>query len=371
MAVVAAPPTGGPATSGGGGSVPPNAFTRASRQHTEPILDTIYTPGDGAQDLGSFEVPPFGFLRDIIVLVEATGAVKGANSPTFMPDAPYSALSLINFHDVNSQPLYGPINGYNGYLAHKYGGYLFSADPADAPSYAVDTVNGNFSYLFKIPSEIVARNGLGSLANGNASSTYRLDLTAAGLGAIYATNVPATLPQVRIRAWAEEWTQPFPQDALGRPNEIVPPGLGTTQFWSAQIWNVANGQNTPRIQRVGNYIRNILMVTRDGDGARTNASFPDPTLVMMDGRMLHNAGRGIFRQWLAERYGYAANRLDTGVYALDFTHDFDGHPGGGDMTDLWLPTTQATRLELQGVFSVEGTIEFLINDVAASANSGG
>ena len=38
--------------------------------------------------------------------------------------------------------------------------------------------------------------------------------------------------------------------------------------------------------------------------------------------------------------------------------------GGDEEPNLWLPTVQASRVELQGVFAAAGSLQILTNDVA-------
>lgn len=336
-------------------------FTQASREHVEPVFDTSFTPGASQSALGTFEIPAAGYLRHVVFLVEATGGTGAA--AVAKADAPWSAIAEVTLTDVNGQPLFGPLTGYELFLCHLLGGYTFDADPTRSPAYTAMSADGNFSFLLRLPVEITGRDALGSLANMNASSTYRLRVTAGALGDIYATN-PTTTPSIRVRAYIETWTAP----ATGE----VPPFLGTTQYWSKQIINSQSGQQTWRLLRVGNAIRNLVFVTRDSTGARVSTSMPDPVQIMLDGRLWQTVPVKLLRHYLQERYGYASAQIPTGVYVLDLTHDLDYHPGN-ELRDGWLPTTSATRLELQGVAgagAASGTVTILTNDVASFATPG-
>jgi len=54
---------------------------------------------------------------------------------------------------------------------------------------------------------------------------------------------------------------------------------------------------------------------------------------------------------------------DTGVFVLPFNSISDGQVGD-EAPNLWLPTVQATRLEIAGSSSVAGGIQVLTNDIA-------
>lgn len=348
-------------TNGGkaGGAVAMQSFPSQAKEHLEPVTDVTFTPGASQVNLGTFEVPAFGYLRSILFLVEATG---GAGAATFAADAPWNAITAISLSDVNGQPLFGPYDGYDLYLVHLLGGGVqFDSDPTRSPAYTTpDTATGNFSFLLRLPVEITSRDGLGALANQNTSSTYKLHVEGASKATIYSAGPATTTPAVRVRTYLEAWTQP--------ESGATPPALGTTAYWSKQVVNGSAGQQTWRVQRVGNAIRNLIVVTRDATGARVSTIWPDPVAINLDGKQLVSGlPAKIARHYTQERYALAS--LPTGVYVLDYTHDLDGKPGN-ELRDLWLRTTSATRLELQGVAGAAGTVTLMVNDVASFAGAG-
>jgi hypothetical protein len=148
---------------------------------------------------------------------------------------------------------------------------------------------------------------------------------------------------------------------------VQPPALGTTQLWSKNIPPVTLGANTVQFKRVGNLIRTLVLVHRDGSGVRSDANLPDPLQLFMDGRLIFNEGLAIRRNYMRERYGVPAASIDAGVVVIDFAHDFDGRMGG-ELRDNWLQTAQSTRLELQGSFAAAGALTILTNDVAPVGN---
>src|SRR5690606_25657548 len=158
-------------------------------------------------------------------------------------------------------------------------------------------------------------------------------------------------------------------DPRGNAQETEPRGLGTTQYWTKATYNTAVGANTIRLARVGNLLRTLVVVVRDDTNAREGANAPDPIQIHLDGRIIHNEAQLLRRSFMAERYGYELAAMtnadfDEGVFVYDFSHDFDGKPGG-ELGDLWLPTVQSTRLEIVGSFLNDaGTIDVLTNDIA-------
>lgn len=342
-------------------------FTRAAKEHTEQFMDvTTGLITAATVPLQPVDIPAYGFARGITLLVTATGGVGAA---TAHPDAPFSAIHEVSISDVNGQPIVGPISGYDLYLLNKYGGYHLN-DPKLSPAFAnTIAASGNFTFKVWIPLEISQRDALGALGNQNAASTYKLRITQAATTGVYTVNPATTLPSMRFRAWLDAWTQPLATDLHGNPQATVPPAHGTTQFWSKSSLALAGaGAQTFRQTRVGNQIRNIILVARDVAGLRTNAPVPDPLTLSWDTRVLHERNQLMWKDQMSRRTGYtaaldAAGGLDTGVYLEDFCHEFDGSLGY-ELRDGWLSTTQSTRLDFTGNWLAAGTIFALVNDVS-------
>lgn len=369
-------------TRGRGGQqavVPTVPFIRASAEHREPSgidVSRVMTAAD--QDLGVFDIPAYGYVRSIVLLVQATGGA-GAGV-TAAEDGPWNALKNIALTEPNGAVINQFNSGYDLAIGgNKYGGYRSpeGADPrASVVHSAVAAGSGNFTYLVRIPVELNLRDGLGSLPNQNAAATFKLRLTLAASTQIYSVVPATTLPTVRVRAFLEAWDQPESATA-GQTNQITPPAMNTTQFWSSQTYPVNVGQNTIRLTRVGNYIRNLVFILRRGGTSRVNgeADWADPLTLYLDTRPLDIIENNNWRHQMYERTGFggaaianeAAKGLDNGVRVYDFMHEFDGVLGR-ENRDLWLPTLGSTRLELQGNFANAGTLTVLTNDVSVAGS---
>lgn len=339
-------------------------FTHAAHEHVEPAFDVSTQMTGNTIQLGPFDVPAFGYLRNIWILVEGSGGVIGAG--VLAGDAPYNVLQNVALLDVNGAPIFGPFNGYQVYLANKWGGYQFLQDPDAQPNFS-SSINPVFA--LRIPVEISAKTGLGALSNMNASANYKVQLSIAASTTFLSTAVGGggTLPVIRTRGYLEAWTLPNPTSRDGLPQATMPPLHGTAQYWSVFNKSIVSGENTIILPRVGNQIRNLIAVyyNDDSPSVRNSTEYPDPLRVNWDARQLLNEPRAYRQQDMFERYGNVG--LDTGVFVYDFCHDAVGHPGGEDDGHLWLRTVQATRLELVGTFSGAGTLQILTNDVAPVA----
>lgn len=350
-------------------------FTRAAMEHTEPgghdATVSAATFGAGPTTV-TFDVPAHGYLRRLMLLVEASGGAAGLATVAAAADAPWSFIKSITFKDVNGGNIVGPISGYNLFLANKWGGYGYDDNPVNDPNYsAVDTA-GDFTFRLDIPIEAIARDALGALPNLNSASAYKVELVVADDGDVY-TTPPDTLPSVRVRAILDAWSKPSAQDPRGTPQHTSPPFERTTQFWSRSSHSISgSGEFSARLPRVGNFIRTLIFVFRDSTDAREGDGFADTVKLTLDGQVIHNEPSAIRRSIMAEQYGYALNAisngdLDEAVLVYPFSHDFDGKPGG-ELRDLWLPTVQSSRLEFTLANAGEaGTLEVITNDVSIAA----
>ncbi|MGW4205007.1 hypothetical protein [Streptomyces sp. NPDC004726] len=352
-------------------AVMPQPFTRAAKEHQEPMLDVSQALGSSSVAMGPYDVPAYGYMRGIWLWVSATGG-SGVATVAMKEDAPFNVISEIALIDVNGANVVGPVNGYDVYLDNKWFGRN-TGDPKLSNMYVAPVTganaSGNFGFLLWVPVEISGRDALGSLPNANAASTYKLRITLAPASEVYST-APTNLPTVRVRAWLDAWTQPNATDLRGNANATQPPSMGTTQYLSKTALTINAGFQQPRMSRVGSYLRNVLFIFRGADGTRSagETNFPSDVSMFWDSKNLFTRHKDLWKAQMVRRSRYtaaseAAGGRDNGVWLEDFTHEFDGQLGN-ELRDGWLGTVQSTRLELSGNFGSAGTLTILTNDVA-------
>lgn len=371
-------------TGGSGSQVAASVpFIRASQEHRESAgIDVSRAMITADQDLGAFPIPAYGYLRSLILLVTTSGGA--GTSVTLAADGPFNALKNIFLQEPNGAVIAQFNTGYDLFLVNKYGGYRYAQDARQSPEYSVSVGAAmNFSFLLRIPVELRNRDALGALPNQNAAAAFQLRMTLAAVGTVFAGTL-TTPPTVRIRVYNEEWDQPETATE-GVANQTTPPAMNTTQYWSVQSYPLNAGLNTIRLSRMGNYIRNLIFIYRDGSGVRSinqtsSANWPNPLTVYWDTRPQDLIEVNNWMRQVYERYGYstiapgggaialdAAGGLDQGVMPYDFCHEFKGQVGF-ENNDLWLPTLGSTRLEVGGTFGVAGTLYVLTNDVSIAGN---
>lgn len=339
-------------------------FVAASNEHVEPMDDRTLTPGAAAQQVGPISVPAYGYLRHLAIEVTCSGGTLGAG--VLHPDFPFNIFQQLTLSDVNGAPIFGPLTGFQTFLANLYGAYAFRSDPRVSPDYDA-TIAAKF--IFRIPVEIAHHSALGALANQSAAAAYKLSYTLnilTGAQGMF-TTAPTTPPNIRVRCWLEAWAQPARTDMAGRPQATRPPNHGTTQFWSVAQADLQVGQKRIPLTRVGSLIRTLVFVVRDANGLRVTglSTLPDTVELSWDQQQLRLESSRHRRQEMAEGIVTPlSNALAfDGVLAYSFDNSVSGRFGDGSPS-LYMPTVQSTRLDVNANWPQAGTLEILTNDVA-------
>lgn len=338
-------------------------FTASAHEHVEPMATRTVALTTATQDLDPIDVPAYGFLRHVWIGVTTTVAAVGA--VTNGGDFPWNLIRTITLNDVNGGNIVGPISGYSLYLANLIGGYVFINDPDDTPGFSTGL---SPSFMLRVPVEISSRDGFGAWPNQNAAANLKLSIGINSTTNAY-TSPPATSQAtIQLNIYIECWTIPAPQDSRGRPQSQTPPLMGTGQFWSSSTRTIVAGDNNPIVTRVGSFVRNVVCIYRTAAGVRSDAVAPTPIKLNWDGIQIHNMSQQYAKDYannkIASNNGSgSAYAWPVGVYVFPFDHGLTGRMGN-ETPDLWLPTTQSTRLEVAGTSVTAGTLEFLVNDVA-------
>jgi len=392
---------------GSASSVATIPFARASKWHIEQSnVTSVAITTASAQQVLNFPIASYGYLSAVLVTIQGS-AITSNTAITPFEDAPWSYLSQVQLSDVNGVPIF-QLSGFHAYLAAKYGGFrLFAPDNiingASSDGNAAKTLIGNggppggaltgpnglyysppttasvgaFKFILPIWLEF-GLDGLGCLPNMDASARYNLQLTIPGsplLGAaggpIYAVQTAGTAQTLTITVEALCRSQPPAQDMFGNMNSVSPPAVGTVQYWTAQtLTGMGSGQQTIQLTRVGNLIRNHILVFRDsGNTPRATAESTDmPSSIEFDWdvgqRYVANVGTYRFFN------GYTVYGFDeaNGIIVLPNTLDPDKLPLS-ELGDEWLGTVGATKLTLRYT-QLAGTMSLsvLTNDIVPASS---
>lgn len=323
-----------------------------------------------------YEVPSTGFLNDIYLLVEnvvtsntATATSTSTGVGVLAADGPYSVIDNILFTDTNNAEIIGPIGGWDLYVINKWGGYCFQDDPEANTDLFTSTTNatasssaaGSFSFMLRIPAELVPRDGLGSLPNKSSSTPFKVKISVAAIASVYA-NTATVGGACRFRMTPKSYWEPTATDSSGVPVAQQPPGVNTTQYWNKTDYTVNAGSfNVLLTNSVGFPVRNLGFVLRDSNLSRSQgeSDWPDPFKLQLQSNLIIDRLKKFWKREITENYGYgaasdAANGKDNGLYWEPYCRDFGPKPGW-ETRRGYLRTTDGMRLQAKGTITGTGT----------------
>ncbi|WP_369335644.1 hypothetical protein OG559_31135 (plasmid) [Micromonospora sp. NBC_01405] len=360
---------------------PMRPFRVGAQSVDDEAFERTLTLNAGNQPLDQYNVPSSSFLQELELYVKATTSGNAA-TVAFKEDAPYCVIESLNFLDTGNSDIITQITGYDLAVINKFGGYKFSDDPKSSPLYSATTgsgaTGGSFSFMLRIPIELVSRDALGPLPNKSASTPFKVKTTVAATGSVYST-APTTPPSVLFQFVPVSYWEPTEQDGSGNPVAQQPPAMGTSQFWNKTPYsNISAGPWTQQLDNaVGYPIRNIVFILRDSTGSRVQgeADFPDPFKMQLQSNIPVNRRKTTWQDRIAKAYGYdtigdAKNQKDNGVYILWYNGDF-AHKPGWENRRGYLRTTDGMRLEAKGTIGGSGahSMQVLVNYVSPAAGT--
>lgn len=368
-------PAQAPPKTGGGKSAPvmPRPFVAGTRRIDQSNYDQTRSLTSGTQDLPPYEVSPNGFLSGLYCLVQSTTAGNAA-TVAFTANGPWNVIDSITFNDVNNKAIIGPMTGHDLYEAIKFGGYAFVDDAKLSPVYSVTTgagaTGGSFTFILRLPIEIVRRDALGSLTNKSASATYDVSIRLAASSTVYSV-APTNAASVRVRLQQYGWMDPNDTDMRGNPVSPNPPAAQTTQYWSKQTYTLNAGAFNFRLTGIDSLVRNMIFMLLDGSNSRTqgDSDWPDPFDLTYETAKPISRIRDVWRHMIAADWGYTgtvetAGGRDYGVYPETYCLDFNMKPGGETRLQ-YLPVSSATNISVSGTCGGSGThtLVVLVNKV--------
>lgn len=347
-------------------------FIAGSRSVDEPDYDETETLSTSSVRLESYNISPNGYLSGIWLLVEATGDNTSADV-ALAEDGPFNVFQNVNLQDTNSQPIVGPMDGYDLYILNKYGGYWFSDDAKQSPIFSTTegtgATAGSFTFALFVPLEIVRRDALGSQPNKSGSSQFSLVLSLAPESDVFDT-VTDNGVSVRCRATLLGWQDPDSNDSRGNPTAQDPPAVQTTSYWHKQTYNALSGSVNTRLQGIDGLLRAAIFVNRDTSSRSSgDTAWPDPfTLKYENSLLIESRIQALWQHLIAVNFGYsaaaeAAGGRDNGVYPIwEWMHDY-GHKPGRESRFGYLPMSSASNLSIQGSFSSASDLTLLVNKI--------
>lgn len=265
-----APQTAPASKAGGAGASVP--FPIASLKRVRQAFDT----GNLAlgQNVSALEIPAAGgFLRFIEMQITGTTSANAA-TVVFQPDAPFVALSFIEFLPPSGDPPIVPHTGYQLMLWNKYGQFSQAAPAADVradPFYSVTpgagATGGSFAFTLRLPFEIDPTTGFCAITNSAANKSYLLNLIVNTSGNIYST-APTNPPTVRVVGYMYYWDEPAAQTRQGTGQIPGPIGLGSFSQLRLDQPPITAGDKYIKVNNSGPVLRMLGVVLRNSSSVR-------------------------------------------------------------------------------------------------------
>jgi hypothetical protein len=333
------------------------AFIDGTYDYSEVITRVTLTPTAATQELPVVNIIPGGFLKGVLIDVNATGGVIGAG--VVAADYPWNIFQSITLESIDGTPMLYPMDGYSAYLVSRYT-RPWDGDPALDSDFSA-SVNPSFRLRYFVES----RATLGVVPNTDARAQYRLRATMNTQAAMFST-LPTTNPTITFNIILETYAQPPDRTLTGATIQQLPDGIGMQRFVSSESGIALNtGTTNVKLNRTGNLVRSHILVVRTSAGARVDLT-ADPIRFRVDNTQLFVEDRArrdyemfrFFQLW-SQGAGTPIAR-PTGVYVFPRWQQPGEMRGQG-----WLETTEATYLqyELAGG-PASGTLQIITEDLA-------
>jgi hypothetical protein len=357
--------TGTPSAGGGGGGQNPfwevtNLFSQKNKLGIIPaFLMTAATVNGGAQiNFGNY-------FRGLRLQVRTTAAPVGAFTAPPNNDLGFQLIQAMGIQNTDgAEILFDVINGFAYYQRNKYL-RPFLKDWASAYDYVAPTTAVGPSFTAFLNTEV--RQQLGCLENTDTRSQYTWTDTLAGVGTAngnfgsYAT----TQATIAVTPYTDMWAQPDATDLEGVANQRIPPGVNFQTKTRHQIFALGTTGNDNNFLSTltGNAVRGMLLICRDGTGARQDA-LTEPITWTLDNRNLGNLSPDQIFRWADDFLcSYATTTRATGVYPFLRFYDPGDLKGQG-----WLYTANSTAVNWESVsqsVATVGTTELVQEEVYA------
>lgn len=357
--------TGTPQAGGGGGGQNPfwevtNLFSQKNKLGIIPAF--LMT---AAQVNGGAQINFGNYFRGLRLQVRTTVAPVGAFTAPPNNDLGFQLFSAMGIQNTDgAEILFDVINGFAYYQRNKYM-RPWLKDWAAAYDYVAPTTAVGPAYTVFLNTEV--RQQLGCLENTDTRSQYTWTDTLAGIGTAngnfgsYAT----TQPTIAVTPYTDMWAQPDAADLEGVANQRIPPGVNFQTKTRHQMFTLGTTGNDNNFLSTltGNAVRAMLLICRDGTGARQDA-LTEPITWTLDNRNLGNLSPDQVFRWADDFLcSYSQTTRATGVYPFLRYYDPGDLKGQG-----WLYTANSTAVNWesvsQSVASV-GTAELLQEEVYA------
>jgi hypothetical protein len=327
-----------------------------------------------------WNVSPTGWLRTLWLDFTLTIAGNAA-TPTFAADGPWSAVQKLTLYDLGGEQII-QVTGYEWMVLNKFGGYYEIGDPRADITFTTTTgagaSAGSFHFILAVPFEAVARDALGTVQN-ESKPGWKIEIYFDSAANVYGTTPTATgTASMRVRGFADSYTEPLAAAPNGRPFAQTPPLPGSLQYWKSEGGAVPSGNFKYDLTNgIGFPLRNAIFYARatsDSTRATADTNWPDPATLLVGNINYFTKSKALWNSRLGKDFGLTSTTVDTamgrenGVYPQYFTRDF-GLRAGAEVRFKYLDTQVNSLVRFQGSAGAALTFFVLANWIATPSKN--
>jgi hypothetical protein len=333
-----------------------------------------------------WNISPTGWLRglwfDFTVTTAANAATVVFNAdPT---GGGFAGVQKVILYDLGGEVVIS-LSGYEWLITNKFGGYFEVGDPrADltfSQTAGAGGTGGSEHFILYLPFEVCLRDAFGTVQN-ESKPGWKVELWIDSSAQTYST-APTTLGTMRVRGFADSYTEPAAAAPNGRPFAQTPPLPGSLQYWKSENNSLPAGNAKFDITNgVGFPIRNVFYYARDAGNstrATADANWPDPATLLLGNINYFTRSKNLWISKMSKDYGMAsvgatvpaadsAQGRENAVFPVWFTRDFGSNPGQ-ELRFKYLDTQVNSLVRLIGSFGGATTLFALVNWVATPSKN--
>lgn len=377
------------------GAVKPGPNAPAPRPYPFPVgvyesgvqdYDNTATMTATPVQMPIWNISPTGWLRGLWFDFTITTAANAA-TVVFNADPTaggFSGCQKVILYDLGGEQVI-VLSGYEWLLTNKFGGYFEVGDPrADltfSQTAGAGATGGSAHFILYLPFEVVKRDGLGVVQN-ESKPGWKVELWIDSSAQTYSTP-PTTLGSMRVRGFADSYTEPAAAAPNGRPFAQTPPLPGTLQYWKSENQSLPAGTAKFDITNgIGFPIRNIFYYVRDASNstrATADANWPDPATLLFGNVNYFTRSKNLWISKMGRAFELAtlattsptadqAQGRENGVFPVWFTQDFNGKPGS-ELRFNYLDTQVNSLVRLTGSLGGSATMFAMVNWLATPSKN--
>jgi hypothetical protein len=334
-----------------------------------------------------WNISPTGWLRGLWFDFTITTASNAA-TVVFNPDPTaggFGGVQKVILYDLGGEVVVS-LAGYEWIIMNKFGGYFEVGDPRADITFSQTAgvgggLGGSAHYLLYLPLEAVARDSLAVVQN-ESKPGWKIELWIDSSAQTYSTP-PTTLGSVRVRGYADSYTEPAAAAPNGRPFAQTPPLPGTLQYWKSENQGLPSGNARYDLTNgIGFPIRNVIYYVRDAGNstrATADANWPDPATVLLGNINYFTRSKNLWIGKMSRAFALsnlgasspaadAAQGRENGVFPVWFTQDMSSHPGD-ELRFKYLDTQVNSLVRFTGTFGGTTTFFALVNWLATPSKN--